>query len=277
VETIRGDITDDETLKDAVKDIHIVFHLAAKLHGINPSSSLYADYRRVNVKGTRQLVAAAKSAGVSRMIYFSTINVYGHSDLKKINNENSPVKPTSIYAKTKAEAEKIVLSEMPSVVLRLAAVYGSRMKGNYQRLLAALKNRYFIMVGVGQNRRTLVYIQDVCQAAILAAGHIAALGQVYNVTDGEIHTFQEVVTVMCSALGRDYPKFRISEYPVRRILGFIEDAFTLFGQKAPIGRFTVDKLIEDLAVSGDRITKELGYQPQFDLEAGWKNCIQRIR
>jgi len=99
---------------------------------------------------------------------------------------------------------------------------------------------------------------------------------VYNVTDGEIHTFQEIVTAMCSALGRDYPKFRISEYPARRILGFIEDAFALFGQKAPIGRFTVDKLIEDLAVSGDRITKELGYQPQFDLEAGWNNCAQRI-
>jgi UDP-glucose 4-epimerase len=276
VQIVQGDITDDQTLKAAVTDINVIFHLAAKLHQKNPSSSVYADYRRINVIGTHQLVTAAKAAGVSRMIFFSTINVYGHSDLKKIYTEDSPIKPVSVYAETKAEAEKLVLSEMPCVVLRLAAVYGPRMKGNYRRLLSALKNRYFIMVGDSQNRRTLVYVQDVCQAAILAAGDAAALGQIYNVTDGEIHTFQNIVRVMCSALGRDYPKFKISQSFIRQIFGLVEDSFELIGRKAPIGRFTIDKLIEDIAVSGDRITYELGYNPKFDLEAGWKNCVQSM-
>jgi len=276
VETIRGDITDDKILREAVKNVNIIFHLAAKLHEVKPSPNLRADYRRINIEGTRQLATAAMSAGVGRMIFFSTINVYDSCYQKDIHDENSTVKPSTIYAETKAEAENIVLSEMPSVVLRLAAVYGPSMKGNYRRLLAALRNRSFIMVGTGQNRRTLVHIQDVCQAAILTAAHASALGQVYNVTDGEIHTFQKIVRAICSALERGYPRFRISELQARRIFGFVEDAFELFGQKAPVGRFTVDKLLEDLAVRGDRITKELGYQPQFDLEAGWKNCVQRI-
>jgi UDP-glucose 4-epimerase len=277
VEFFAGDISATMSLEEAVKDVDIVFHLAAKGHVVNPSPTLDTEYRAINVGGTRRLVAAAKKAGVHRMVYFSTINVYGPGDLEKVCDENSPINPVSIYGKTKAEAERIVLSEMRAVVLRLAAVYGPRMRGNYRALLAALKKGSFVMVGNGLNRRTLVHMEDVCQAAMLAAGDSAALGRVYNVTDGEIHTFQEIVRVMCSALGRDYPKFQISGYPVRRILGYVEDTLRLCGQKAPVGRFTVDKLLEDMAVKGDRIQNELGYQPKFELETGWKNCVQRMR
>ena len=276
VETIQGDITDRDTLKESVKNVDIVFHLAAKLHSSNPAPSLYAAYRRDNVLGTRRLVTAAKTAAVRRLIFFSTINVYGPGDFKKVFDENSPLNPASVYAETKAQAERIILSEMPSVVLRLAAVYGPRMKGNYRRLLAALKKRYFLMVGDGRNRRTLVHVQDVCRAAILAAEQEAALGQTYNVTDGEIHTFQEILRVMCSSLGRGCPKLKISENTVRRIMGLLEDAFDFFGQSAPVGRFTVDKLLEDLAVSGDRLIHDLSYRPEIDLETGWKHCIQSL-
>jgi UDP-glucose 4-epimerase len=150
------------------------------------------------------------------------------------------------------------------------------MKGNYPKLLAALKNRYFLMVGDGQNRRTLVHVQDVCRAAILAAEQEAAVGQTYNLTDGGIHTFQEILRAMCSALGRHLPRARIPESVVRRTMGFVEDAFEFCGRKAPVGRFTVDKLLEDFAVSGDRLMHELAYRPEIDLVTGWKNCIQSL-
>jgi UDP-glucose 4-epimerase len=276
VEAVQGDINDEESIREGVKDIDVIFHLAAKGHVANPSAILDSEFRYTNIEGTHRLVAAAKTAGVRRMIFFSTINVYGPGDLEKTYDENSPVEPATIYAESKAQAEEVVLSEMPSVVLRLAAVYGPRMKGNYRRLLSALKNRHFVMVGNGLNRRTLVHVQDVCQAAILAAGQEVVLGQIYNVTDGGIHTFQQIVRAMCSALGRGYPKIRISQNSVYRMLGFVEDAFRLFGQKAPIGRFSVDKLLEDMAVRGDKIRTELGYRPIFDLETGWKNCVESM-
>lgn len=276
VEFVQGDIIDGDALTRAVNGVKIVFHLAAKLHERNPNSQIYADFQRVNVQATRRLATAAKMAGVGRMIYFSTINVYGPGDLQTICDENSPIKPASIYAETKAEAENVVLFEMPTVVLRLAAVYGPRMRGNYGRLLAALKKGYFVMVGNGRNRRTLVYIDDACEAAVLAAGDAAAVGRVYNVTDGAIHSFQEIVNAICSALGRSYPKIRIPSYPVRQLAGVFENAFKCFGKKSPIGRFTIDKLLEDMAVSGDRLKKELGYQAKIDLIKGWQNCVQRM-
>ena len=274
VESIRCDITDAKALKDAVKNIDVIFHLAAKLHINDPSPDLQADYERINIEGTRQLVQAAQSEGINRFVFFSTINVYGPSPAGIIHDECSPANPLSLYAKSKAKAEEIVLAEVPAVVLRLAAVYGPRMKGNYPRLLKALKNMRFIMVGNGKNRRSLVHVQDVCQAALLAAYHPAALEQVYNVTDGEIHTLQEIVEVMCKALGRSCPNFSLPANFVRRSIGWFEDILGLFNRKLPIARSTIDKLIEDVAVSGDRIKEELGFRPKYNLEKGWNQCVR---
>ena len=164
--------------------MNVVFHLAAKLHINDPSPQLAAEYRRVNVEGTAQLAEAARLAGVRRLVIFSTINVYGCSPPGALLDEQSPLCGDSCYAASKIEAEKIALTTLPAVVLRLAAVYGPSMKGNYPRLLRALQQRRFAFVGKGDNRRTLVHLEDVCAASLLAAEHPRAVGQIYNVTDG---------------------------------------------------------------------------------------------
>ena len=60
---------------------------------------------------------------------------------------------------------------------------------------------------------------------------------------------------------------------VRPAFGIIEDGFRLFGLKSPLGRSTVDKLMEDLAVKGDKIQKELGFKPKYDIYNGWKASL----
>ena len=118
---------------------------------------LKQEYERINVEGTRRLVRAARRAGCSRMIFFSTINVYGSTPPGQIFDEDAPLRPADDYAASKACGEEIVLSGIDAVVLRLAAVYGPRMKGNYRRMAGALRRRLFFPVGRGENRRTLVF------------------------------------------------------------------------------------------------------------------------
>ena len=71
-----GDIYDQEVIKKAVKDIDIVFHLAALLHVNGPDPDLVAEYHRVNVLGTKTIVEASAAENVQRFVFFSTINVY---------------------------------------------------------------------------------------------------------------------------------------------------------------------------------------------------------
>lgn len=276
VERVQGDLTDRGSLEQAVKDVDIVFHLAAKLHINNPSPTLRGQYEQVNVVGTQALAEAAKQAGVSRFIFFSTICVYGASEAGVIFDESTQPKPDTLYAETKYRAEQIVLDTLPSTVLRLAAVYGSHMKGNYPRLIKALKQGWFVSVGPGTNRRTLLYEEDVGRAALLAATHLVAEGQIFNVTDGKVHTFKEILVAICGALKRSPPRYYLPTTPIRLALAAVEESFRLVGRRPFVSRALLEKLQEDIAVSGMKIQKELGFRPQFDLTAGWKESLKEI-
>jgi UDP-glucose 4-epimerase len=82
-------------------------------------------------------------------------------------------------------------------MLRFGAIYGARIKGNYSRLLNSLSRGRFIPIGNGLNRRTLIYERDVGQAAVLAAQHPAGTGKVFNVSDGQFHSMNEIIKTMC--------------------------------------------------------------------------------
>lgn len=276
IEVVASDITDCKLVRQAVTDMDVVFHLAAKLHVNDPAAGLRDEYFRVNVEGTRSLASAARAAGVERLVFFSTINVYGPTLSGQIHDERTRLQPDSWYAETKIEGEEIVLAEMPSVVLRLAATYGPGMKGNYPRLVRALRRRRLALVGDGSNRRTVVHTEDACDAAIRTAERREALGQVYNVTDGGVHTMREIVRAIAAALGRSQPKLRLPEGPVRLAAGLLEDGLRAVGKRSPVNRATIDKLTEDIAVSGEKIKTELGFIPSYDLQKGWRTTIEQM-
>jgi UDP-glucose 4-epimerase len=276
VEIFQGDLLDKEILKEAIEGVDIVFHLAAKLHINNPAPSLKEEYKRVNVSGTESLLEIAQSVSLKRFVYFSSIAVYGKSKPREdLITEVDEVSPDALYAETKYEGERIVLDDESGVVLRLAAVYGKGMKGNYPRLVNALKRRRYLHIGKGTNRRTLVHVRDVSRAAIVAAENPVAVGKIYNVTDGTVYSIKEIIETICKVLEIAPPKFHLPERPARIMAGVFEDAFALIKKRAPVNRATIDKLLEDIAVSGDKIKTELGFQPQYDLLKGWKEALDR--
>jgi nucleoside-diphosphate-sugar epimerase len=282
VETCIGDITDVKAMQSAMEGIDSVVHLAALLHVVNPPAVLQDKYERINVGGTSAMMAAAIRAGVKRVVIFSTIAVYGQSD-GRILTEDSLPHPNTFYSQTKFAAENIVLEATSldgrpiGTVLRLAAVYGSRIKGNYQRLLQSLARRRFIPIGNGANRRTLVYVKDTARAAVLALQHPAAAGKIFNISDGEFHTLRDIISTMCQVLGRKPPSFSLPIAPMRFAAGALENVSRLVGCQPPIVRETIDKYTEDLAVDSQLIHKELGFTPEYNLLAGWQAAIQEMK
>jgi nucleoside-diphosphate-sugar epimerase len=282
VEVLIGDVTDQAAVQSAMQCVDAVVHMAALLHIVNPPPEMREKYERINVGGTATVVEAAIKAGVRRVVLFSTIAVYGASD-GCVLNEASPTHPDTFYAQTKLAAEQIVLNAKGAdgqplgTVLRLGAVYGSRIKGNYERLTRALARHRFIPIGSSLNRRTLVYDKDVGRAAALTVSHSAAAGRVFNVTDGEFHTLKEIIESICSALGRKPPGLSLPIGPVRWAVSILENAGRMIGYQSPIGRATIDKYTEDIAVDSQRIQTELGFKPQYDLKTGWKETVEEMR
>ncbi|MBM4331199.1 MAG: NAD-dependent epimerase/dehydratase family protein [Deltaproteobacteria bacterium] len=219
---------------------------------------------------------------VKRLLFFSTIAVYGNSG-GQVLKEGAPTKPITFNEKTKLEAEQIVLNAKDSLgqpigtVLRFASVYGSRIKGNYRQLLESLAKGRFIPIGHGQNRRALVYDKDVARAAVLALEHPNAGGKIFNVSDGGFHTLNDIIRAMCEALGRPLPRISLPVAPVRYLASALEIAAKLMGRQPPIGRAIIEKYIEDIAVDSQLVQRGLGFQPHFDLRSGWRETVQEMR
>lgn len=280
VDTRVGDLTDWASLQRAVQGVDAVVHLAALLHIVNPPPDMRAAYQRINVDGARRLAEAAIGAGVRRFVLASTSAVYGPGPVPA--SESTVPAPDSWYAESKVAAEGAVLAvHRPGVfdvsILRLSAVYGPRIKGNYQRLLQALAAGRFVPLGLGVNRRSLVHEDDAAAAFVTAVEHPAAAGRLFNVSDGTPHQLREIVRSMCLALGRAEPAISIPAGPAIAGARVVERLARLVGRTPPVTTATLTKYMEESVVDSSRLTRELGFIPRMGLDAGWQTTVETLR
>jgi len=275
VTSFQGDVSDLAAVRRAAEGARAIVHLAALLHLVDPPPSMRTEYERVNIGGTAAVIEAARTEGVSRVVLLSTIAVYG-SQPRGLLDEDSPTRPDTLYGESKVEAERIAVGARTgdgrplSTVLRSAAVYGPRVKGNYQRLVRALARRRFVPIGPGDNLRTLVFEDDLASATVLAAEHAAAAGRIYNVTDGHVHALREIIAAICTALGRRPPRWHAPVAPVRAALR----AASMIDRRLPA---MLNKYLEAVAVDGSRIQTELGFRPATGLMEGWSRTVAEMR
>lgn len=278
---LSADVTDQQALEHAMDGVDTVVHMAALLHVSDPPPHFEREYERVNVHGTATVMAAAQTCSVRRVVALSSICVYGAQS--GLLDESRTPAPDTMYAVTKLRAEHEVLrgraatGEPLAVVLRLAAVYGPGIKGNYQRLVEGLARGRFVPVGNGSNRRTLVFEEDVGRAIVLASTHPSAPGQIFNVTDGECHTVTEITATIAAALGRRPPRLSIPLPLARGGILSVEALARLLARTPPVTRAALEKYTEDVAVSGERIKGSLGFEPEWTLTKGWQETIVRMK
>lgn len=291
VELFYGDITDFDSLGRAMAGTTLVFHLAALLHVNNPHPSMHGRYHDINVTGTWNVLKASMQAGVKRVVLFSTISVYGPGAWDQVFFENSCLNPVTIYSRSKTLAEELACrvntqcGKKPLVtILRLASVYGTRVAGNYQRLIKAVRKGFFpILVSSDHHGaekgvlRTLIHEQDAVAGAILAALHPEAAGKIYNLTDGTAHHLSDIVQCMADALSKEVVLLKVPASPLRKTaetISYMQDHMPhVLGR--PMGRIAhvLDKLMENIVVDGAKMQKELGFMPQYDLNRGWYQAL----
>ena len=257
-----------DAISRALEGAGAVVHLAAKLHVNAPAAELEGLYRRVNVVATERLVSMAAAAGVETFAFASTINVFGGEAPGRPWTETDEPRPDTLYAQTKYEAEQAVLAEPGGRVLRLAAIYGPGMKGNYPMLARLLRAGLRVLPGDGTNLRTLVHVEDAAQAFALAAAGAVPPGT-YHVTDGQTHSLDAILRSMQEWQGKKPGIRYVPPGVVRAALVAPAAVASLLGRSLP-GPALVDKLTEEVAVSGDRLINGTPYHPKMtDLTAGW--------
>lgn len=273
IQHFKGDITDPSVVQASVEDVDVVFHLAALLHVENPSREMATDYQRINVQGGATVAQAAAQAGVRRLIYFSTVKVYGIEQRDPVD-ERSALHPKTMYAESKLQGEHAVcaVDGLETTILRLSVVYGPRLKGSWRRLIRAVQKGIFIPIGNLKNVHSLTYVDDMACAALLAAEHPAAVGQVYNVVGHETPTLEEILDAIYTAVGKSMPPLRLPTSVAKVGLKAADTGFRLMGKQLPINPEAVEQLIKDEAYSNSSL-RSIGFTPEVSLIEGWKRSV----
>ena len=212
IELVRGDIRDAAVCRRACEEAVLVFHEAA-LGSVPRSVSDPATTVSVNVSGTANVFAAARDAGVSRIVYASSSSVYGDSE-RLPKREGEEGRPLSPYALTKRVAEELAAVfascyGMELVGLRYFNVYGPRQDpdGPYAAVIprffrACLAGEPPLVHGDGEQSRDFTYVADAVAANLLAAeAPPEACGRAYNVGGGARTTVTELARLVCSVAG----------------------------------------------------------------------------
>jgi len=265
-----GDLEDPESLIPVCQGVDSLFHAAGFAHAWSKSSPQMVDsHWRVNALGTRHLLEAAGRNGVRHFVFLSSVKAMGEGGERCID-EDWPLLPQTPYGKAKRAAEQWVIEMgqqygMQVVNLRLAMVYGPGVGGNLQRMVNGIRAGWFPPLPEVGNRRSMVHVVDVVQAALLAVANPVANQRTYIITDGQTYTSREVYDLIYHGVKAKQHAWAVPFGVLRMIAGIADIAGWLRGKPIGFDSATLNKLLDWACYRSDKIQRELGYRPSRTL------------
>ncbi len=270
IPVVTGDLTSSRSLTGIADGVETVYHLASLNHAYDVNDATLEEiHRRVTVEGTRHLLNEAIQAGVRRFVFASSVKAMGEG-MEGCLDETSPAAPITAYGIAKREAEELVLEKgrecgMHVCVLRLPLVYGPGNKGNIPRMIEAIDRGIFPPIPKVGNSRSMVHVEDVVQALLLASECPAANGKIYLVTDGRVYSTREIYKAILKALGRDVPWWTVPIWALRWGARIADAVLQMAGRSRPSCAAEVEKLLCSAWYDPSRICNELGFEPRHTL------------
>ena len=267
------DVRDLDGLLGVVQGAETIINLAAEHRDdVRPLSR----YHEVNVDGAARVCEAAREAGVKRIVFTSSVAVYGFQP--RPTDEQGPYEPFNEYGKTKLAAEKVYQAwaeEDPSrslVIVRPTVVFGEGNRGNVYNLLRQISTGKFMMVGDGRNKKSMAYVGNI--AAFLA--HCLTMGpgvHVYNYVDGPDMSTAELVDHVWRCLGREGRPARMPRSVAMAAGHGLDVLARVSGKRFPISAIRVRKFCESTQFRAERIV-ETGFTAPFTLAEGLARTIE---
>lgn len=243
-----------------LRDIETVVHLAARVHVMRETAKApLAEFRVANVDSTLNLARQAAQAGVRRFVFVSTIKVNGEqTEPGRPFTADDPPNPQDPYAISKAEAEAALLelsrtTGMEIVIIRPPLVYGPGVGGNFQKLMkCASKGLPSIFADV-KNRRSLVYVGNLCDLIITTLSHPGAANGIFLVCDEQTLSTHELLVNLAATSGRHPLSVRVP-FSILKALA----ALPLHGSPA------LARLINNLEVDATETERQLSWKCVYD-------------
>jgi nucleoside-diphosphate-sugar epimerase len=273
----QGDVTERAAVDQAMQGVEVVIHCAAKVG----DWGAVEEYRAVNVEGLRNLLEASRGRNLRCFVHLSSLGVY-EARHHYGTDETEPLPESHVdgYTQSKVEAEQLALAYhqqhgIPVVVLRPGFIYGPRDRTLLPTMVKNLKRRVVRYVGGGRSALNTTYVGNLVDAILLAVEQPKAVGQVYNITDGEFVTKRKFFETVASSLGLKPPMMGGPLWGAKIIAKSLEKRARRLGWTEP-PRLTMARLKflgMNLDFSIAKARKELGYNPRVGFDEGIKKAL----
>jgi len=269
---VQADVRDLDRLTEFMTGVDVVFHLAAEHRDDVRPVSLYHD---VNVGGAGNLAQAAEACGVERIVFTSTVAVYGLECGEA--DDTTPTAPFNEYGRSKLEAEQVLQEwaardpDRTLAIVRPTVVFGENNRGNVFTLIDQIRRRRFVMVGDGSNRKSMCYVGNLvpflCRSLVVSGNSIS------NYVDKPDLTADELVTLIRAELNITGPLLRLP-YWIGMAGGSVLDGLaTATNRRFPISRVRVKKFCASTQVS---MESPGDFDPPFTLAEGIHRMIESL-
>ncbi|HUP38884.1 MAG TPA: NAD-dependent epimerase/dehydratase family protein [Vicinamibacterales bacterium] len=273
IEPAIGALDDRAAIARAVKDIDIVYHIAAIYRHAGISK---ATYRSINATAVGDLINAAAAAGVRRVVHCSTVGVHGDIEHPPAN-EDAPLRPGDIYQITKLEGERIAREAaqrtgVPVTIARPSGIYGPGDR-RLLKLFRGVARRRFVVLGSGDIFYHLTYIDDLVEGFRVAGEASAAANRTYILAGGEVTTLNELIALIAAEAAVKPPALKLPVWPFWLAGAACEAVCVPLGVEPPIYRRRVDFFTKSRAFDIARARTEIGYAPQVGLRDGIRKTL----
>ncbi len=252
--------------EDALKDVDVVLHLAARAHQMKETVAEQQLYYEVNVEGSENLARQSAAAGVRHFIFISSTKAMLGSSCNEVLSESCPCAPVDPYGISKLKAEMEIArvgseKNMPYTILRPPLMYGPGVKGNMASLIRLVRFMPFLPLGGIENRRSLLGIKNMASAIETVIDNKAAYGRIFLLSDGEMLSTSELVKRLAKVYN---PSCRIVDMP---------RGFWKFCMRLPWLSSRIDRLTGSLAVDSSLFASELNWKPPFAMQQQLQEMI----
>lgn len=271
--TIKGDIRHLDEINIPNKTNSVILLAAEHRDDVHPTS-LYYD---VNVEGTKNVLQKMDEKGVRNLIFTSSVAVYG---LNKTNpSEKHEIDPFNHYGKSKWEAERVIKEWYENdpkgksvTIIRPTVIFGERNRGNVYNLLKQISSGRFLMIGKGQNKKSMAYVGNVVEF-IKTRMEINEPGfHVFNYADKPDYTMTELTEIIENKMKITIPKIRIPFW-LGMLGGYGFDLLAkVTGKKKAISSVRVRKFCA--TTQFDATKAHSGFQAPYTLEEGLNRTLE---
>ena len=270
-EAVRGDLLDAGALERGARGAGVAFHSAARLGDFGP----WKEFRRVNVDGTKAVIAACRAAGVKRLVHVGTEAALMHGQPLVAVDEHYPLalRSRAPYSATKAAAEAAVIEAngdgLETVVVRPRFVWGAGDTTLLPIIVAMARSGRLRWIGGGRQLTSTTHVDNTVEGLVLAAER-GVPGNAYFVTDGSPVVFREFVSALLATQGVQAPEGELPLPVARAVARVSETAWRLLPLPGapPVASFSVWASGLEATIDDTKARTQLGYRPPMTRDHG---------